>query len=93
MKVDLEAPPRRFAVQRQQGSIAGWSSKDRLPDLAAPTLVLCGDDDGMTPPENSRQIAKLIPGAKLHMIPQCGHNPMLEKPQAEAEAILGFLGH
>ena len=93
MKVDLEAPPRRFAVQRQQGSIAGWSSKDRLAGIAKPTLAICGADDGMTPPENSRQIAKLIPGAKLHMIPQCGHNPMLEKPQAEAEAILAFLGH
>jgi len=93
MTVDLEAPPRRFAVQRQQGSIAGWSSKDRLLGIAKPTLVICGADDGMTPPENSRQIARLIPGANLHMIPQCGHNPMLEKPEAEAEAILSFLGH
>ncbi len=87
---DLEAPPRRFAVARQQEAIAGWSSKDRLPSLRMPALVICGEDDGMTPPENSHQIAGLIPGAQLRLIPQCGHNPMLEKPEEVARLVLGF---
>ncbi|MBI5947096.1 MAG: alpha/beta fold hydrolase [Chloroflexi bacterium] len=90
LRTDLEAPPRRFAVVRQQEAIASWSSKDRLPSLRMPVLVLCGEDDGMTPPENSRQIAALIPGARLHLIPQCGHNPMLEKPEEVARLVLDF---
>lgn len=91
LSVDLEAPPRRFAVTRQQESLAGWSSFDRLPSLTAPTLVICGEDDGMVPPENSRQLASRIPGAKLQLIRQCGHLPMLEQPEAVAGAVFEFL--
>lgn len=91
MGVDLEAPPRWFAVVRQQGALEGWSSLDRLQEIACPTLVLCGEDDGMVPPENSRQIAAAIPKARLQLIPQCGHLPMLEKPAEVADAVLGFL--
>jgi len=92
LAVDLEAPPRRFAVGHQQGAMARWSSYDRLPLLDVPTLVLCGEDDGMVPPENSRQIADRIPGARLRLIPECGHLPMLEKPEAVRDAVFEFLG-
>ena len=91
MGVDLEAPPRRFAVVRQQGALEGWTSVDRLHQVACPTLVLCGEDDGMVPPENSRQLAAAIPDARLQLVPQCGHLPMLEKPAEVARAVLDFL--
>jgi pimeloyl-ACP methyl ester carboxylesterase len=90
LAVDLEAPPRRFAVVRQQEAFAGWSSHDRLGQITCPTLVLCGEDDGMVPPENSRQLASMIPGAQLRLIPQCGHLPMLEQPEAVRDAVFGF---
>lgn len=90
--VDLEAPPRRFAVARQQEAIAKWTSFDRLASISAPSLVLCGEDDGMVPPENSRQIAELIPGALLQLIPQCGHLPMLEQPGRVADEVFQFMG-
>lgn len=91
LATDLESPPRRFAVVRQQEATAAWSSYERLPRLEVPTLVLCGEDDGMVPPENSRDIALRIPDSKLTLIPQCGHLPMLEKPQAVATAVFDFL--
>jgi pimeloyl-ACP methyl ester carboxylesterase len=91
MRIDLEAPPRRFAVARQQGALEGWNSKDRLHTISCPTLVICGADDGMVPPENSRQIAALIPNARLELIPQCGHLPMLEKPEEVANLVLEFV--
>ena len=91
LATDLEAPPRRFAVDRQRGAIEKWSSYDRLPTLKVPTLVLCGEYDGMVPPENSRQIAERIPGARLALIPQCGHLPMLEKPEAVAGLVFEHL--
>jgi pimeloyl-ACP methyl ester carboxylesterase len=92
MSVDLEAPPRRFAVTHQQGAIAGWSSKDRLSEIACPVMVIHGADDGMVPPENGRQIASLIPGARFELIAQCGHLPMLEKPEEVAKLVVDFLG-
>lgn len=92
LATDLEAPPRRFAVDRQRGAIENWSSFDRLPKLHVPTLVLCGADDGMVPPENSRQLAERIPGARLALIPECGHLPMLEQPEAVARLVFDHLG-
>lgn len=92
LATDLEAPPRRFAVQHQQGAFGSWTSHGRLHTLAAPTLILCGEDDGMVPPENSRRLARSITGARLELIPQCGHLPMLEKPEAVARAVFAFLG-
>ncbi len=92
MATDLEAPPRRFAVLRQQESVANWSSSERLPEIRCPALVLCGQDDGMVPPENSRQIAARIPNARLELIRECGHLPMLEKPAVVADLVSAFLG-
>jgi pimeloyl-ACP methyl ester carboxylesterase len=92
LATDLEAPPRRFAVMRQQEALAGWNSHERLGKVGLPVLVLCGEDDGMTPPPNGRAVADLIPGARFTLIPQCGHLPMLEKPQFVADEVLAFLG-
>jgi pimeloyl-ACP methyl ester carboxylesterase len=91
LATDLEAPPRRFAVVRQQEALAGWSSHERLPALRMPLLVLCGEDDGMTPPTNGMAVAGLVPGARFVSIPQCGHLPMLEQPAFVAETVLAFL--
>lgn len=90
LATDLEAPPRRFAVVRQQESIANWTSDGRLSTISCPTLVICGADDGMVPPENSRQIASRIPSARIEIIPQCGHLPMLEKPEVVAALVRQF---
>jgi len=91
LSVDLEAPPRRFAVVNQMGSVKDWSSYGRLDAIQCPTLVLHGADDGMVPPENGRNLAASIEGAQLTIIPQCGHLPMLEKPNEVAGAVLRWL--
>ena len=92
LATDLEAPPRRFAVQHQQAAFGDWTSHGRLGSITCPTLVLCGADDGMVPPDNSRRLARTIVGARLELIPQCGHLPMLEQPEAVTRAVFAFLG-
>ncbi len=91
LATDLEAPPRRFAVVNQQAALAGWSSQGVLSDIRCPALVICGEDDGMVPPDNSRQLAEGIPDAKLELIAQCGHLPMLEQPDIVARLVTSFL--
>ena len=91
LSVDLEAPPRRTALRRQQESMANWSSFDRLSTLRSPVLVLVAEEDRVMPPENSHQLGRLIPKATLVQIPQCGHLPMWEKPRAYADAMFQFL--
>jgi pimeloyl-ACP methyl ester carboxylesterase len=92
MKIDLEAPPRRFAVVRQQQALEGWSSHERLGEIGCPVLVVCGADDGMVPPENSRALAAGIRSSRLEIIQQCGHLPMLEQPERVRDLVFGFVG-
>lgn len=78
--------------RRQQ--IAIMSRPDNRPLLTAvqvPTLVLCGRDDQLTPPELSKEIAAGIAGARLVLVERCGHVSPLEHPQVVTAALEGWL--
>lgn len=62
-----------------------------LPQVNVPTLVLCGECDGATPPELSREIARGIMNARLQLLPDTGHHPVIEAPEAVTAAIDAFL--
>jgi 3-oxoadipate enol-lactonase len=63
-----------------------------LPTLAdLPTLVLVGEADQATPPEEARRMAGAIPGARLVVIPGAGHLPPVERPAATTRALQEFL--
>ena len=51
-----------------------------LGKIRVPTLVICGAEDKMTPPDCSRQLAASISGAKLEIIEGAGHMVMMERP-------------
>lgn len=59
--------------------------------ITQPTLVLCGSEDKMTPPSQSKWMAERIPAAWLEVIPKAGHMLMLENPQAVAKTMQRFL--
>lgn len=50
--------------------------------VAAPTVVIVGDEDGATPPALARELAGLIPGARLEIVAGAGHLPCIERPEA-----------
>jgi pimeloyl-ACP methyl ester carboxylesterase len=54
--------------------------RTRLSEIHAPTLVVCGSDDKMTPPKSSEYLAQNIAGAELLIIENAGHMVMLEQP-------------
>lgn len=60
--------------------------------ISQPTLVVCGEKDVMTPPKYSMWLAENIPGAKLTLIPDCGHLCMMEAPGETAAAIREVFG-
>jgi pimeloyl-ACP methyl ester carboxylesterase len=81
--------PEAYAAQLR--AAARHDTYDRLPDIAAPTLVLHGTDDPLLPVGNARILAERIPGAKLVLLEGARHAYLLEK-QAEADtAVLDFL--
>lgn len=59
--------------------------------IAVPTLVLCGDEDGITPPALSEELAGIIPGARMELIAAAGHLSNAEQPKAFNAAIDRFL--
>jgi len=72
----------RMAMSAQRHYVA-----DLLPEILTPTLLIWGEDDKITPPRVAREFETLLPHAQLVMLPQCGHAPMMEKPE-EFNAIL-----
>ncbi|MES2261782.1 MAG: alpha/beta hydrolase [Pseudomonadota bacterium] len=58
-----------------------------LGQIACPTLVLCGQQDGWSPPERHRDMARLIPHSLLRLIDDCGHMSMMEQPAAVLAAL------
>jgi pimeloyl-ACP methyl ester carboxylesterase len=80
------------AYLRQQQAIIGRpDSRPGLAAIACPTLVLVGDSDEPTPPELAREMAAGIPGAKLVIVPQCGHLSTLERPEAVSKALVEWM--
>ena len=76
------------AFLRQEEAIMGRAdSRPSLAAIACPTLVLVGDGDEATPPELSKEIAAGIPGARLVIVPDCGHLSPVEQPQAVNRAL------
>jgi pimeloyl-ACP methyl ester carboxylesterase len=59
-----------------------------LDRITVPTQVITGADDVPTPPAKARRIADRIPGARLEIIPDCGHSATLEQP----EIVTGLIG-
>jgi pimeloyl-ACP methyl ester carboxylesterase len=58
-----------------------------LKDIRVPTLVLSGDADRSISNQLSREMAELIPRAKLEILAQCGHLSPIEQPEALIEAM------
>ena len=64
---------------------------NRLTEIDLPTLVICGNQDKMTPKRYSQFLVDGISGAQIVIIPDAGHMVMLEKPKTVADALLNFL--
>ena len=76
----------------ERSDLSPWASR-----VAAPTLLIAGDEDNMTPcnPAGSgigfSTVQHLIPGSELVVLPDCGHYLVLEQPKATAALIGEFL--
>jgi pimeloyl-ACP methyl ester carboxylesterase len=65
--------------------------RKRIHRITAPTLVLWGDHDRIVPPSYGRRFAELIPSAKLALVADSGHFPLLEQQPEALATVLSFL--
>ncbi|WP_137702139.1 alpha/beta fold hydrolase [Marimonas lutisalis] len=73
------------ALQRRK------DQQSTLRKCKVPALVLCGEHDGLTPVKRHTFMAELIPYARLEIIPDAGHAPVLEQPEAVNAALAVWL--
>ncbi len=70
---------------------AGWDLFPALQELDVPTLLLHGEHD-FIPVELAARIADAVPGARLAVLPGCGHFTYLEAPERVFEEVAGLCG-
>lgn len=93
MKALQETPSSQSLISyRQQiNAICAFDSRGFIQDIIAPTLVIAGEFDKLTPPQDSQEIAKLIPNSQLSII-SGAHVPMWEIPKEYVNLIFNFMG-
>jgi pimeloyl-ACP methyl ester carboxylesterase len=78
----------RAAIQRMMDRM---DATEVVSAVRIPSLVVVGDEDELTPVDESRRIAAVIPDARLAVIPQAGHLPNLEQPDRFNAVLTRFL--
>lgn len=63
----------------------------QYPRVTVPVLVLWGANDQVTPLRFGERLVKQLPDATLHVLPQCGHMPMIEARNGVVAALQAFL--
>jgi pimeloyl-ACP methyl ester carboxylesterase len=82
---------RPLTLQRDLQACMDFNISQRLAEIDAPTLVICGSEDKMTPPEQARFLVEHIPGARLALVQGAGHMLMLEQPETITRLIQAFV--
>jgi pimeloyl-ACP methyl ester carboxylesterase len=90
VEMSVRVGPRAY-VRQNRAVIARGDLRRVLPRIRAPTAVIVGEEDRMTPVALSREIHRLIPGSTFQVIPDCGHLPPIEKPETVAALLLELL--
>jgi pimeloyl-ACP methyl ester carboxylesterase len=68
-----------------------FTVKERLDQIHCPSVVICGEQDKMTPVRASQYLQSQIPGAHLDLVDGAGHMVMLEQPETVARLLRNFL--
>ncbi len=72
-------------------SMADTDHRDSLASLSAPTLVICGEEDRVTPPKLSAELHEGIPNAVLTSVEAAGHLANQERPASFNGEVFKFL--
>lgn len=67
---------------QMQACLKRPDSRPDLPRVSAPTLIISGLEDPLTPPEQHEEMAELLPNASFEIIDDCGHLSTIEQPDA-----------
>ena len=75
-----------------QDQVPTFDLRPELPQIAAPTLVITGEQDFITGPLSAAELSEAIAIVETVLIPGCGHFSFVEAPEAFRDSLLAFLG-
>ncbi len=78
-------------IRQNRAVMARTDSRPSLASVRCPVLVVCGDADLLTPSEHAQEIADAVPGARLEIVPTCGHLLTWEQPERVNALLLDWL--
>lgn len=81
----------RAVTVRDFETCDAFDVRDRLREVAAPTLAICGEHDPLTPPRFHEYLAAELPNCEYVEIADAAHSPMLERPAAFNDAVRSFV--
>ena len=87
----IEGHDRAGILRALKGIYTRKDVRDEIGSISVPVLVMTGEEDVATLPEEGRIVAEAIPGAQFALIPRAGHSASVEEPEAVTEMIEGFL--
>ncbi len=93
IKRRLATPVDVAASVRERAAAGSHDAADRLGRINAPTLVVHGEQDRITPLDNARGLASGIPDVRLLVLPESGHAFPTDCPEVAAELLSFLLGH
>jgi pimeloyl-ACP methyl ester carboxylesterase len=94
MRARAMAELRACDPQVTHGDFAACNAFDvtaRLGEIRAPTIVICGKQDRMTPVKYSEYLVSKIAGAQIVLVDNAGHSVMIEQPDAVSRALFEFV--
>lgn len=72
-------------------ALAVLDLRPQLGRVAIPVFAVVGEQDEATPPEMSRELVAMIPGAEYEILPGCAHVPQLQSPAQFLPMVIPFL--
>src|SRR5215207_1468054 len=72
-------------------ALTDYPIRERLPEIACPTLIVWGEDDRLVPVRDADEFERLIPDSRKVVFPDTGHVAMFERPRAFNELLAAFL--
>jgi 3-oxoadipate enol-lactonase len=90
-RVLMQTQPHAFVAQVDAILDASDELRNLLPTVTAPTLVITGSQDTLTPLGDAEELAELIPNSRLYVLRRAAHGLMAEAPNAFNDVVLRFI--
>jgi pimeloyl-ACP methyl ester carboxylesterase len=87
----LKSKGGKNSFKQGRGTAVSKISEDLLKQIEIETLIVWGDDDKLFPVEYAEAAAKIIPNAKLHVIKDAGHLPLMDQSAIFNKILEDFL--